>query len=43
MNAYLCKEFSVDEISDVLFQIGPLKAPVLMASLQGPTSVAMEF
>jgi hypothetical protein len=26
MNAHLCKEFSVEEISDVLFQIGPLKA-----------------
>lgn len=27
MNEVLCKEFSDDEISDVLFQIGPLKAP----------------
>jgi hypothetical protein len=27
MNAELCKEFSDEEISDTLFQIGPLKAP----------------
>jgi hypothetical protein len=27
MNADLCKEFSAEEISDALFQIGPLKAP----------------
>jgi hypothetical protein len=27
MNDSLCKEFSDDEISDALFQIGPLKAP----------------
>jgi hypothetical protein len=27
MNDMLCKEFSDEEISDALFQIGPLKAP----------------
>lgn len=27
MNAQLCKEFTVQEISNVLFQMGPLKAP----------------
>ncbi|XP_071676941.1 uncharacterized protein [Lolium perenne] len=27
MNTKLCKDFSVKEISDALFQIGPLKAP----------------
>jgi hypothetical protein len=27
MNVDLCKEFTDDEISDALFQIGPLKAP----------------
>lgn len=27
MNSQLCKEFSNEEISDALFQIGPLKAP----------------
>jgi hypothetical protein len=29
MNESLCKEFSEEDISDVLFQIGPLKAPGL--------------
>jgi hypothetical protein len=27
MNGHLCKEFTDQEISDVLFQMGPLKAP----------------
>lgn len=27
MNVALCKDFTEDEISDVLFQIGPLKVP----------------
>jgi hypothetical protein len=27
MNADLCKDFTAEEISDALFQIGPLKAP----------------
>ena len=27
MNAELCKPFSVEELSDALFQIGPLEAP----------------
>jgi hypothetical protein len=27
MNDDLCKDFSDEEISDALFQIGPLKAP----------------
>jgi hypothetical protein len=27
MNTQLCKDFTDDEISDALFQIGPLKAP----------------
>lgn len=27
MNALLCKEFTEQEVSDTLFQIGPLKAP----------------
>jgi hypothetical protein len=27
MNADLCKEFTEEEISNALFQIGPLKAP----------------
>jgi hypothetical protein len=27
VNAVLCKPFSIDEISDAMFQIGPLKAP----------------
>lgn len=27
MNADLCKPYSQEEISDALFQIGPLKAP----------------
>jgi len=27
MNDHLCREFSDEEISDALFQIGPLKAP----------------
>jgi hypothetical protein len=26
-NSDLCKKFSEEEVSDVLFQIGPLKAP----------------
>jgi hypothetical protein len=29
MNMGLCKEFSPDDISNALFQIGPLKAPGL--------------
>jgi hypothetical protein len=29
MNMGLCKEFSTDDISNALFQIGPLKAPGL--------------
>jgi hypothetical protein len=29
MNDELCKEFTVEEISNTLFQIGPLKAPGL--------------
>ena len=32
MNEALCKPFTDDEISDALFQIGPLKAPDWMAS-----------
>jgi len=32
MNDALCKPFTDDEISDALFQIGPLKAPDWMAS-----------
>ena len=32
MSGALCKEFSDKEISDALFEIGPLKAPVLMGS-----------
>jgi hypothetical protein len=27
MNESLCRQFSAEEISDALFQIGPLKAP----------------
>jgi hypothetical protein len=27
MNKCLCKEFTKEEISDILFHIGPLKAP----------------
>jgi hypothetical protein len=27
MNSDLCKDFSAEQISDALFQIGPLKAP----------------
>jgi hypothetical protein len=38
MNEKLCEEFSDREISDALFQIGPLKAPGQMASLQGSFS-----
>jgi hypothetical protein len=30
MNVELCKDFTGDEIADVLFQIGPLKALDLM-------------
>jgi hypothetical protein len=32
MNIGLCKDFSAEEISDALFQIGPLKAQDLMVS-----------
>jgi len=27
MNEAMCRDFSVDEISNALFQMGPLKAP----------------
>jgi hypothetical protein len=33
MNADLCKEFSDEEISNALFQIGPLRRQVLMVFL----------
>jgi hypothetical protein len=35
-NSNLCKEFTTDEISDALFQIGPLKAP-------GPDGFSAQF
>ena len=35
MNEQLCKEFTDEEISDALFQIGPLKSPGRMVSLLG--------
>jgi hypothetical protein len=36
INATLCKEFFDDEISDALFQIGPIKAP-------GPNGLPARF
>jgi hypothetical protein len=38
MNEALCKEFSEKEISDALFQMGPLKAPGQTDFLQDPSS-----
>ena len=35
MNAMLCAPFSEEEVSNALFQIGPLKAPGTDGSRQG--------